>query len=708
MTKVIGIMKFKSKCIVVSVGLISACAANAGGGAGTTLFGGDVSYNALLRLEVAFSTSGEVSAANQYGLGSNGVPINRAAGNPATFYRTPLLDTNELNGLLGSLGVTLPDTSLSGTPPRGVTNSTGVADTVTRYIDKKDQRVNYHMLRFEATPSISWGAWSIQTRIRALYDPGALGYQDFNYKDYADINGGFETGRILRQYHSGPDYLGYEVDGRKHPLLFERSGKNYMVDLPAFFVEWTNGNVTARLGNQSVAWGQLLFFRVMDTANGLDLRRHFFLDRAVEEYADERESAPGLRLTWQASDELLLDSFVQQFIPTILPNSNTSYNVVDSRFILHDNYDLGDYNSKVNYGIRLKGEFGNFNLQAMATSRLNPLGSIRWTKSNVNKPLPNSNVLGLAFNTYCQTVLGSPLGQGCGPQLAETPFEVAPLGLLSAEEWFDRAGYTKLDAVDGLNAIVTDFAPATTQLLTSTVTTADAANNELNAFFMASEGVHGHIERDYYREQVYGIGGGYVVDADPGSLLDQLLINVEATYTPHRTFSAITLGKNYDKREEYQVGMVLEKYQRFSTEFPATYMVFQYLWQKQSSLEGLLLDGYGSENFSSQGVKLTDGVPTNTHPKLTPGIKGGANYLVLSAVQPTEAYVFEYSFASLIDVQGGILFQPGVQWKPRGDVTVNVFYNYLDANVWGGNKNKSFISLIDHADELAIRLGYQF
>ena len=46
--------------------------------------------------------------------------------------------------------------------------------------------------------------------------------------------------------------------------------------------------------------------------------------------------------------------------------------------------------------------------------------------------------------------------------------------------------------------------------------------------------------------------------------------------------------------------------------------------------------------------------------------------------------------AALIDVQGGVLVQPGVQWKPRGNITVNAFYNYLDSDVWGNNPNKSF------------------
>ena len=67
-------------------------------------------------------------------------------------------------------------------------------------------------------------------------------------------------------------------------------------------------------------------------------------------------------------------------------------------------------------------------------------------------------------------------------------------------------------------------------------------------------------DADDKREEVYGLGGGYVTEAEPGSLLDQLIINVEATYTPKRTFTAIDLRQAYDKRDEWQVGLVMEKY----------------------------------------------------------------------------------------------------------------------------------------------------
>ena len=697
--------KVVANAVVLTAAMLCAAPANAAGEGGRFL-GADFSYNGLFRVETAFSTSGENAYANQFGDPANGRTIYRQAGDPALGWTAPLDPTGLLTPSVLPLPLGVQQASAS-----------GANDLFTRYVPSRDNDLNYHILRFEIMPTLAWGDFSLITRLRAVYDPGGLGYRDFDYRDYEGINGGIEGGE-RRQFAGEPDFLGYAVREEDNPLLFERSGRNYQIDLPAFFLQWNSGNTTVRVGNQSVAWGQLLFFRVMDQANGLDLRRHLILDRALEEYADERMSAPGIRITVQATDSITADMFAQQFIPTVLANVNTPYNLVPSQFTIHDNYVANGYNKKVNYGIRFKGEFGNMSAQAMYTNKLDQLGSIRWAQSGVDKALPNSNPLGAFFNGLCETALvsaynvthGTTLGtdNGCGPLLALTPFEASPAGVFTAEEWYYYAGYIKLDSLDGLNKAVDDF-DASQQIFAQNIGhDNNAANNQLDAFFIAGEGLRGHIERDYYREQVFGLGAGYVLSAEPGSLLDQLIFNVEATYTKDRKFTSVDLGHDYDERDEVQVGMVMEKYQRFSTNFPATYLVFQYLWQKESDLAGLLLDGYGSENFSDQGVVLDPDVPTSADPDINPGISAGANYLVFAALQPSDAYIFEYSVATLIDVQGGVLVQPGFQWKPRGNMTVNVNYNYVDAGAWGNNANDNFMSLIDFADELSVRLGMQF
>lgn len=39
---------------------------------------------------------------------------------------------------------------------------------------------------------------------------------------------------------------------------------------------------------------------------------------------------------------------------------------------------------------------------------------------------------------------------------------------------------------------------------------------------------------------------------------------------------------------------------------------------------------------------------------------------MFSVLQPFPNDIYELSAVTLIDVHGGILFQPGLQWKPRG------------------------------------------
>lgn len=674
-------------------------------------FGGTMSFTGLVRLETAINTSSQANRFNQFGDPANGVSIRRSAGNPLDGYRSTLNVVSDLNPLLDLIGGVLP--TATGPAPLGVSNSTIVADTYRRYVPARDPEMNYHVFRAEFTPTIAWGGgWSFQSRFRAVYDPGKLGYKEFTYEDYDDVNGGVVGGN-KSLYHGRPNYLGYRTDDERNPLLFERSGKHYMVDAPAFFLQWTNGNVTARLGNQSVAWGQLLFFRIMDQANGLDLRRHLFLDRALEEYADERLSAPGLRVTWQMTDQIVLDSFVQQFIPTILPNTNTPYNVIDTHFTLHDRYTEDDYNKKFNAGFRLKGEYGNWSWQAMFVNKRDHIGRIRFTPSGINKKLPESNELGLVLNRYCEAVLGSGIGEGCGPQLAQLPFEAAPGGLTSAEEWFWGAHNQKLDAVGIFNGVVDDFGPLTTNLLLVRDGDVEQIANQLNLLFMASEGLRGHIERDYFRYNVYGLGGGYVTEGEPGSIFDQIIVNLEAAYSPGRKLTSPDVRRDPPEVDDLQIGLVTEKYQRFSESFPATYLVFQYLWQKETDLAGLRIDGYGGEQYSTQnqGIQLDKDVPLSDNPRSFRNGGGGvkhANYAVFAFLQPAPNYIWEYSAAVLVDVQGGMLVQPAVQWKPRGNLTVNLFYNYVNDDVWGDNANKNTLSLIDYANELNLRLGYQF
>src|SRR3546814_1704167 len=63
-------------------------------------------------------------------------------------------------------------------------------------------------------------------------------------------------------------------------------------------------------------------------------------------------------------------------------------------------YHEGGYDDKFSYGIRLKGSYGQWGFQAVAAQRYNPDGTYRWTKSGVNKDLPDTpGSLGNLVNT---------------------------------------------------------------------------------------------------------------------------------------------------------------------------------------------------------------------------------------------------------------------------------------------------------------------
>jgi hypothetical protein len=614
------------------------------------LAGIDVSVGGFVRVENAFQLGGE-NPYNQNGNTYNGRVISRMPGVPVP--GSPALSFAVPNPLL--------------------------ADTTTRTgVDTSNNWSNYHILRGEIETGIRLSSdLSLIGRVRAIYDPG---YDDFNASSLDGDRGGISGGDKALYRSSSPNYFEYRPEGKSHANPLEWAGDNYLVYLPSLFFDYNHGALNLRVGNQQIAWGQALFFRVFDVANGLDLRRHSVLDYAQEEYADKRVPQLSIRAGYQVTDEVLLDSYIAKFQPTIYGNPNTQYNVIPAQFTVHDRY--GDYDDKFSYGMRVKANYGQWGFQGMAVRRYNPDGVFRWTASGVDKDLPTTNALGLLVHTLN--------GFESGQTLANTPFEASPSGVYSADEWFDYAASVRLDGVAGLNAAVNDFQPATGALLASPVNTFAAAHNELDTFFIASGGsLRGHIERKYFQENVFGFGVSYVTEAEPGSVFDQIIFNLETSYTPNRTFTSPDLGKNFLTQDASITALVMEKYQRFSQSFPATYFVFQAMHRNADDLFGRSLKGYGGTRTSSP-----DGI-------------GSADYVVLAMQQPFPNDIYRAALAVLYDPRGSILVQPGVKWKPRGSITVEAFYSYIEGG-FAGNPNKTLLSTVDFADEITVRAAYQF
>ncbi|MBI1238569.1 MAG: DUF1302 family protein [Alphaproteobacteria bacterium] len=517
------------------------------------------------------------------------------------------------------------------TVARDSTLIAGAADTVVRDVSNGDNELNLFTVRTELDVTANFTSnLTGYAQIRAVYDPGF-------YDDFED-----------------PNFFNVPFHGDRANRL-EVADSNYMIDLQALYLDFNEGPLWIRLGNQQIAWGESLFFRVLDVPNGLDLRRHLILDWAAEEYADERVPSPGIRGSYRFGQDTELELFGQLFNPSILPNPNTPYNLIPTQFTVHQEEGFDDAEDDINFGGRLQTKIGELALQAIAVHRTNPDGVFRWTDS------------------------------GAGP-LAGTPFEISTTGVRSAQEWFTYASMVRLDGVGGLNAAVRDFQPVTGGLGAFEAGNFALASAELDFFFQAFGGLRGHIERVYPEENIFGLGANYLIFDEPGSWLDQLVVRAEATVTPDKKFTSPSLSRQFVERDEVAASFVLEKYQRFSEDFPATFLVFQYLYKSDSDLFGRLLDGNGAS------------------PTSTPDGDDGFHAFVLAAQQPFPNLIWRADLSVLADVNGGALIQPGVRWKPNDQFAVELYGNFTLTD--GGNDD--IIDTIDFVDEIAARITFQF
>lgn len=451
-----------------------------------------------------------------------------------------------------------------------------------------------------------------------------------------------------------------------------------LIDLPAFYIDYNNGPLWLRAGNQQIAWGEALFFRVADQPNGLDLRGHLF-GVAAEEYSDTRRSALGLRANYRVNEKMDVDGFVQRFAPTLLPNGETGYNLIQDQFTVNQRPGYEDVKNKWNVGFRLKGEAGGFGYQAFAINRTNPDGVYKWMAAGGAGALPG------------------------------TAFAMQPTGVWSAEEWFRGAANSRLNGIEGvatsINFIGTNGDPyglvglatacgaSRPELGNFQIGSKAAAQCILDSFFSpgAAGGVgplRGWLSREYKRESVFGGGINRVFEGEPDSLLDQLIGRFEFSYTPNKHFTNPTLG-DYIKKDEYQFALILEKYHKFTSAFPATYFVAQWLHKSRSDLFGRYLGGVG-----------------NTPGEAPSGQSGGFNALALALQQPSPTLEYRFDFAILTDTKGGWYMQPGVKWKPTKSIQADL---YLNA-VYSQNKGeyRDFVDGLQHNNEIFARVAYQF
>lgn len=612
--------------IGLPIGLVTSGAAHAGG----AFFDPDIfgaSYGGFVRFETAVRTTSDKNSFNQNGNPFNNISVER---NP-----------------------------IGGTP-----------DTVRRLVPSESNDFNMNIMRGKFDLDLRLGSkLSFRGELRAIFD-----FDTYNNHDIGSIPGADPAGSL----HRDVNYFDYRVNGsgglqsRKAPKAIEWTGEQYMIDLPRFYFDYQDGALLIRAGNQQIAWGQSLFFRVMDVPNGLDLRRHSVLDFVPEEFSDKRVPSPAIRLQYMLSG-WELDGFVQHFRPTIFSNPDTPYNTIASQFTVHDMY--GDYDDKANFGLRVRGDVGPLTVQAMATNRYNPDGTFRWTESGVHKSLT-----------------GLP-GDATADIMATTAFERDSTGVLSAREWFHYAGLARLDGIEGLNASIAEY-PGAQALGAYLVDNEFDAGQELDLFFSSSGGLRGHLAREYHRENVFGLGVGYTFNGEPGSFFDQLIANVEVQYANDRKFTNPSLSRERVEEDEWIASLVLEKWHRFSRDFPATYFVFQWMHRTESDIFGRHLSGMGgTEDRAAQNAR-------------TPG---SANYVAVALQQPTPTLKWRFDFSMLYDMEGAMLLQPAIRWRPGGAWGVEAFFNHIiDDGFTSRSENYNALSTVGAADEFTLRVSYSF
>ncbi|MGQ0621682.1 MAG: DUF1302 family protein [Panacagrimonas sp.] len=668
-----------------------------GGGFFTKLWG-NTQFNGVLRADTAYRTTGYQNPNNQTNAPFQDVSVPRQAFLPPDL-ALGLVNWGDVPlSIIGGVSVPLFEAAKPGRR--------------SDVIPQEDLEFNLATVRLTGEMNMRFSQdWRLAVRLRALYDP--VVYDEFDAGALSNVQGGYSTTGGDRYADAGkPNY--YEALDRNGKRInpIEIAGRDYMIDLPTFIVNYKTGKWDFRFGNQQIAWGQAIFFRTFDVANGLDLRRHLVIDRGIEEFEDERVAKIAFRATSQLTDTMIIDGYVGKFQPDILTNPNTPYNVIPSQFYKpFDNYFVGNYDTKIDAGLRVKTDYGGWGWQAMAVSRYNPLGVFKWAESGIEKGLtPHGGLIAAGVHAAYALKPGcignqSPYDNFCRlysnvPEaLSHTPFAVAPGGLYSDREYFAGAGSVRLDGLAALQTVIDEF-PAVRDLFASPIDNVQEGSALLNTFFLGAGGsLMGHVERDYRREQVYGLGASYVNESeDINSFWSQFIVNLEVQYSPDRILTATSLSREYDKTDEYIITLVGEKWFRYTESFPAAYLVFQAMHRSATDLVGLNLKGYGA-NLGGGNLDLDDPIP------IPDGI-ANANYLVFAGFQPwpNRKYILEWAF--LYDVRGGLLAQPLIKWNPGYSVSVDLFYNLTDGKLHGDGTD-NLIRAIDFADEIGLRISYE-
>lgn len=560
-----------------------------------------------------------------------------------------------------------------------------------------------------------------------------------NWAAYVKVRGYYDGTSSLTDAQIS-DHFGDNKFWGNSGQLAEWNSPNFSVDLPAAYVDYNQGPLWIRFGNQTIAWGEAYFFRVMDVANGLDLRRHLTLGPGGEEYSDQRVASPAIRLSYTFKNNWELDAFAQMWSPTILPSVNTPYNVIGAGATLDERDEFDDAKGAINFGARLTMPLTDYlTTTLMYTNRRSPDGVARYAEAprfnaglenrfcaghfnDTNRLLQTLGIgvasvnangeaisdisgFGLPNMPVIQAGSGSKTINSCGSPLAPDP-----LALNSTEYWH-LVGRARLDPMKALRVVVDEWPAdqwATREVFGfgQELNVVDALRT-IEGFHSSFGGFRAWVTREFKREHILAIGANYLVNADPDSIFDQLLVRGEVSVIPNKKFTDLGLSFKFIEETEVVSAFILEKYHRFTPAFPATYIVLQWMHRTSSDLFGRHLSGTETTDLEDFIDPITGDFTPAAFEQNAAAPKGSdnADYVVFAMQQPFPNLVWRFDFALLIDVEGAYLVQPGVRYRPAANWQWDVYANLIQS---GGDENDDIMETIDWADEVFLRLTYYF
>lgn len=503
--------------------------------------------------------------------------------------------------------------------------------------------------------------------------------------------------------------------------ILEVSGSDLLLDFPALYFDYNNGPLWVRVGQQTIAWGEAYFFRVMDVANGLDLRRQL-VGVAAEEFSDQRVASPAVRLSYTFNNGYEIDAFAQMFSPTLLPGQNSPYNLIGHSATWDEEDEFEDAENSINFGFRLTAPItDNLTLMAMYTNRRDPNGVARYTdaprvwngqvnpfclgpRNDTKQVLQRFGLFGTNARGTDLTALGvTPSDGSCGSPLAPDPWAA------NSTEVFTKVPEARLDPVKAVQVVVDEweadrlatreaFGYAPERNFVDAISTVEGFHSSFGSF-------RSWITREFKREQIFAVGGNYIINSE-NEWLDQLIVRGEVAVTPDKKFTDLGLSKNFIEETEVVSALILEKYQRFSDAFPATYLVAQWMHRTSSDIFGRHLSGMEApdlyEFLEADGVTLKG----NALDDYEPDGQDNANYIAIALQQPFPNLIWRFDFAMLIDVQGGVLFQPGVRYRPSAKWQFDLYATVVED--LSSTKNDTVMESLDFNDEVFARITWFF